>query len=105
MDQNVADRVLNNPEFQKMARQKSIMGWSFSIIMFAIYVAFILFIGVSPETFGTPVAAGMVTTWGIYIGLFVILFAIAITGIYVHRANGVFEKTTQRVIRQIEEEK
>ncbi len=105
MEKHTAERVLNNPEFQKMARKKSILGWSFSALMFAIYVAFILYIGISPQSFGVPVSPGSVTTWGIYIGLFVILFAIAITGIYVHKANGEFEDMTQRVIREVQGEK
>lgn len=104
MDKKLAQRVLENPEFKKMARQKSVLGWSFSILMFTIYVVYITYIGVSPESFGIPVAENSVTTWGIYIGLFVILFAIAITGIYVHKANGEFEETTQRVIRSVQEQ-
>ncbi|MDY0273186.1 MAG: DUF485 domain-containing protein [Advenella sp.] len=100
----LTQRVLDNPEFQKMAHQKSVLGWSFSILIFSIYVVYILYIGLSPESFGVPVGTGSITTWGIYIGLFVILFAIAITGIYVHKANGVFEETTQRVIRVVQEQ-
>jgi uncharacterized membrane protein (DUF485 family) len=100
----LTQRVLDNPEFQKMAHQKSVLGWSFSILMFSIYVVYILYIGLSPESFGVPVGTNSITTWGIYIGLFVILFAIAITGIYVHKANGVFEETTQRVILAVQEQ-
>lgn len=100
----LTQRVLDNPEFQKMAHQKSVLGWSFSILMFSIYVVYILYIGLSPESFGVPVGTNSITTWGIYIGLFVIFFAIAITGIYVHKANGVFEETTQRVILAVQEQ-
>ncbi len=101
MDKQTAERVLSHPKFQTMARQKSILGWTFSAVMFAVYVVFILFIGIDPHTFGTPVAEGAVTTWGIYIGLFVILFSIAITGIYVYIANGKFEKATREVVREV----
>ncbi|KLT73689.1 membrane protein [Neisseria arctica] len=101
MDKQTAERVLSHPKFQTMAKQKSILGWTFSAIMFAVYVIYILFIGIDPHTFGTPVSEGSVTTWGIYIGLFVILFSIAITGVYVYVANGKFEQATQEVVREV----
>ena len=48
---------------------------------------------------------GGITTWGIYIGLAVIMFAVAITGIYVYVANGRFEETTREVVREVTEGK
>ena len=104
MEKNIAQQVLNNPKFQKMAKTKRMYCWSFSILMFVIYVIYILYIGASPESFGVPVAAGKTTTVGIYVGLFVILFAFAITGIYVHKANGEFEKMTQQVVKEVQGE-
>ena len=101
MENNIAQQVLNNPKFQKMAKTKRMYCWSFSILMFVIYVIYILYIGASPESFGTPVAEGKTTTIGIYIGLFVILFAISITGIYVRQANGPLEEITQEVVREV----
>ena len=101
MENNIARQVLNNPKFQKMAKTKRMYCWSFSILMFVIYVIYILYIGASPESFGTPVAEGKTTTIGIYIGLFVILFAISITGIYVRQANGPLEEITQEVVREV----
>ncbi len=101
MDQKMITGVLKNPEFQKMARKKSRLGWCLSAIMFTIYVVYILFIGVSPESFAEPVSPGSVTSWGIYIGMFVIFFAFAITGFYVYKANGEFDKETQDVIDNV----
>lgn len=104
MDQQTAQRVLSHPEFQKMARKKATLGWGFSALMLFVYVVFILFIGFSPESFGTPVSAGSITTWGIYVGLFVIVFAFTITGIYVHKANGEFEQMTRKVVQEVQGE-
>ena len=101
VEKNIAQQVLNNPKFQKMAKTKRMYCWSFSILMFVIYVIYILYIGASPESFGVPVAAGKTTTVGIYVGLFVILFAISITGIYVRQANGPLEEITQEVVREV----
>ncbi|MDO5687032.1 MAG: DUF485 domain-containing protein [Neisseria sp.] len=99
MQSQTVQQILNNEEFRKLARKKAVLGWTFSVLMFVIYVTYIAFIGIDPQAFGTPVSPGATTTWGIYIGLFVIFFAITITGIYVYKANGEFEKITQKVVR------
>ncbi|MBP6562083.1 MAG: DUF485 domain-containing protein [Neisseriaceae bacterium] len=99
--QDVVKKVLANPDFQEMAKQKSRLGWSFSIIMFVFYVIFILYIGISPDTFAQPVSAGATTTVGIYAGLFIIVFAISITGIYVRSANGKYEDATRKVVEEV----
>jgi uncharacterized membrane protein (DUF485 family) len=47
---------------------------------------------------GTPVAG--VITLGFPLGLFVIISAIALTGIYVARANSHFDGMTTRIVEQ-----
>ncbi|UOO83148.1 DUF485 domain-containing protein [Uruburuella testudinis] len=103
MDKQTAQKVLSHPKFQKMAAQKAVLGWLFSAVIFTVYVAFILFIGISPQVFATPVAPGSVTTWGIYVGLFVIVFSVVLTGVYVYIANGKFEQATREVVREVME--
>ena len=88
-----------------MAKQKSILGWTFSAVMFVVYTLFVAYLGIDPQAFAAPVSEGGITTWGIYIGLAVILFAVVITGIYVYVANGRFEETTREVVREVTEGK
>ena len=96
MDKQTTSKVLSHSKFQTMAKQKSILGWTFFAVMFVVYTLFVAYLGIDPQAFATPVSEGGITTWGIYIGLAVILFAVAITGIYVYVANGRFEETTHR---------
>ena len=93
-----AARVLAHPAFRSMARQKAWLGWSFSAIVFAVYVAYIWVIGTSPQTL-----AAKVTTWGIWVGMFVIVFSFLITLVYVWLANGKFEEMTQKAVRETQE--
>lgn len=101
----VADRVLMHPKFRAMAKQKALLGWSFSAIIFFVYVAFIWVIGTSPQSFSAKVSAGGVTTIGIYVGVFVIVFSFLITLIYVSLANGRFEDITREVVDEVMEGK
>lgn len=101
MEKQTARKVLDNPEFQRMTRQKAVLGWSFSAIIFFMYVAYIWVIGSNPDLLKTPVSSDGITTWGIYVGIFVIVFSFVTTGIYVKIANGRFEKMTQDVVDSV----
>lgn len=101
MEQETAKKILGHPEFQKMARKKSALGWGFSALVFVMYVAYIGIIGISPESFAIPVSENSITTWGIYIGLFVIVFSFVVTGLYVRKANGEFDRMTRKVIEDV----
>ncbi|MFC5920736.1 DUF485 domain-containing protein [Neisseria weixii] len=100
-EQRRVEQVLAHPKFKRMAMQKSILGWMFSAVIFFVYVAFILAIGINPQLFAIKTSPGSVTTWGIYIGIFVIVFSFITTAIYVYIANGKFENMTQEVIREV----
>ncbi|MGF6147442.1 Inner membrane protein yjcH [Kingella potus] len=95
-----AARVLAHPAFRAMARQKAWLGWGFSISVFAVYTAYIWIIGTSPQTLAAKVSPGGVTTWGIWVGMFVIVFSFLITLVYVWLANGKFEEMTQEAVRE-----
>lgn len=75
--------ILNNPDFQQMARKKASLSNIFSILTVVMYAAYILMLGLNPKFFATPVSDGSVTTIGIYLGLGVILFSIIATAIYI----------------------
>lgn len=95
-------QVLNNPDFINMARKKSSLSRLFTIITILMYFIYMVTLGINPELFATPVSAGSTTTWGIYLGLGVILVSILLTGIYVHKANGEFDVLTQKVVQDIQ---
>ena len=102
MNKSSANRVLHNPDFQKMEREKRRISWFFSLLIFSVYVAYILYIGINPAFFGQPVMEGSMITIGFYAGIFIILFSIALTGIYVRKVNRKFDAITKKVIDEIE---
>ncbi|WP_148714762.1 DUF485 domain-containing protein [Chitinolyticbacter meiyuanensis] len=101
MDETLIRRIEDNPKFAELVRKKTRFGWLLSIVMLAIYYGFILIIAFSPATFGTPIAAGSVTTIGIPAGIFVIVSAFVITGIYVRRANREFDQLNAELVREV----
>jgi len=102
MDKSSMSRVLDHPEFKKMEQEKNRMRWFFSFLVFAVYVTYITYIGMNPDFFGRPLFEGSVVTIGIYAGIFIIVFSVVLTGVYVRKANRKFDEVTKKVIFEIE---
>jgi uncharacterized membrane protein (DUF485 family) len=96
MEDQLVQRIKADPDYHKLVSQRSSYGWILSIIMLIVYYGYILLIAFKRDLLATRIGSG-VMTWGIPIGLFVIIFTVAITGIYVHRANGEFDELTARI--------
>lgn len=102
MNENQLIQIKNHPAFKEMEAKKSKLGIAFTILTLVVYFSYIIMIGTNPALFGSPVAAGKVTTIGIYWGIFVILFSIIITAIYVYKANGEFDDLTKKMMDELE---
>lgn len=101
MNSKTATQLLENPTFLQMAAKKRRLSTICSLLMLIVYFGYIGIIAWSPQTFARPVHAGAATSWGIYAGLFVIIFSILITGYYVYKANGEFDRLTKAAIAEI----
>lgn len=99
MHDSMIERVQNNPKFHALVATRSKFSWMLTLAMLVIYYGFILLIAFSPATLGTPISNG-VTTIGIPLGIFVIISAFVLTGIYVRRANTEFDQLTREVVEE-----
>ena len=103
MDKETIERIRNNPDYQELVKKRSGFAWKLSIAMLVVYYAFILTIAFSPQTLGQRMGDGVMTI-GIPIGIFIILFAFLLTGIYTVRANGEFDALEKKVKEELKEE-
>lgn len=102
MNESAYDRISRSPNFQELVRQRTRLATILSILMLVIYFGFILLVAYAPGFLGTPIGAGSVTTIGVPIGLFVIVSAFVLTGIYVAKANTTFDRLNEEVLREVE---
>lgn len=100
MTPDIFDKVKGDRRFQELVAKRSRFAWTLSAAMLVIYFGFIFIIAFAPKFLGTPIGSG-VTTIGIPIGLFVIISAFVLTGIYVRRANSEFDTMTRQIIEEV----
>jgi uncharacterized membrane protein (DUF485 family) len=100
MEQDMVQRIKNNPDYQKLVKVRSSYGWTLTAMMMVVYYGYILLIAFDKELLSAKMGAG-VMTWGMPVGLFVIIFTIVITGIYVRRANNEFDALTAKIHAEV----
>ncbi|HRY07817.1 MAG TPA: DUF485 domain-containing protein [Hyphomicrobiaceae bacterium] len=89
-------RIRSHPAYEELVRKRTSFGIVLTIIMLVIYFGFVLLIAFDKSLLATPIGAG-VTTVGIPLGVFVIVSAFVLTGIYVRRANSEFDALTRQI--------
>ena len=99
MQDPVVARIEANPKYQALKRQRSRFGWLLTILMLLAYYGFIGLIAFDKEFLAKPIGAG-VTSLGIPIAFGVIVFTIVITGLYVRRANGEYDRLTAEILEE-----
>ena len=101
MEEDLVQRIKADPDYHQLVSSRSTYSWTLAILMLVVYYGYILLIAFNKELLSTKIGAG-VMTWGIPIGLFVIVFTVVITGVYVRRANSEFDDLTTRIRQKAE---
>lgn len=101
MEKELVEKIKNNPDYQKLIKERNGFAVKLTISMLVVYFTFILTIAFNPSALGTPLGADTVTTIGIPIGIAVILFAFILTGIYTKRANSEFDELNNAVKKSV----
>ena len=92
-------KIEANPKYHELRRKRNSFGWSMTAVMMVVYYGYIALIAFNKPFMAQPIGAG-VTSMGIPIGLAVIIFTIVITGIYVNRANGEYDRLTAEILKE-----
>ena len=95
------NRVLQDPAYAELHRKRSRLAWILTLAMLVIYYGFILLIAFSPSTLAMRIGSGA-TTLGFPLGAAVILSAIALTGVYVWKANSEFDRLNEQLRRHVQ---
>lgn len=101
MDEAKVERILQNPKFKEMVQKKRNLSWTLTAIMLVVYVGFMLLVGYNKEFLLSSVSGG-VTTWGIPLGLGIIVLSFILCWVYSYIANNTLDQLNAEAIREVE---
>lgn len=102
MQPSMNQRVRSHPAFAELVRRRDRLGRSLSLLIIAIYFAFILVIAFAPKWLGIPLYEGAATSIGIPIGVALIVISFIATGIYVRIANATFDRLNRQIVEDVQ---
>jgi len=99
VDNKTLDRIKNDPNYKALVSERSSFGWTLAIITLVLYYGYITLVAFSPATIAIKVV-GTITV-GIFLGAFLIVASVILTGVYVLRANTRYDQLTLAIIRAV----
>ena len=99
MDLKLAEKIKSSAAYRELVRKRSRLGWMLTALVLVVYCGYVLLIAFDKQFLAAKMGAG-VMTWGMPIGLFVIVFTVVVTGFYVRRANSTYDQLTEQIKRE-----
>lgn len=120
---DVYQKIRANPKFVKLVSTRNSYAFVMSLLMIIAYFGYILLIAFNKEWLATKlvpavtqtatneagevvttvISAGTATSYGIPLGIGVILFTILLTNLYVRRANSEFDALNAEIIKEAQQ--
>ncbi|KAB2928801.1 MAG: DUF485 domain-containing protein [Dechloromonas sp.] len=101
MQSNIYERIRENPKYLLLKRTRRRFAWGLTLLVLGVYLAYLALVAFAADWLETPVAGMAATTIGIPLGIGVIVFTIAVTAVYVRRANREFDALKDDIIREL----
>jgi uncharacterized membrane protein (DUF485 family) len=95
----MVSRIQGNPKYQELVRKRTRFGWLLTAIMLAAYFGYIGLIAFNKDFLAQPIGSG-VTSLGIPVGVGLIVFTVALTTLYVARANTEFDRLSREIVEE-----
>ena len=87
------------PQYKELIAKRTRFGWVLTVIMLLAYYGYIAAVAFDKKLLAHPIGSGRMSL-GIPVGFGLILFTIAITWVYVARANGEFDRLTEEIQKE-----
>jgi uncharacterized membrane protein (DUF485 family) len=100
MSELSASKIQGNPKYHQLIKERDALAWTLTTLVLVIYFGFILLVAFAPGFLTRPISATSVIPIGMLVGVGVIVASIVLTGIYVYRANTVFDPLIHEIIQE-----
>ena len=98
-DTDQAARIAADPRYSALLQRRGRFTLGLTAVMLVAYFGFILLVAFDKSLLARPIQPGGVTSLGIVLGFSLILLAIALTGVYVRRANRDFDLAVAALVQ------
>ena len=100
MSQNsVQAKIRSNPKFAELVGKRTRFAILLSLVVLVPYYAYMLMVSLQPQVFATKIGADSVITIGWPVAALIVVGWL-LTGVYVNRANGEFDRITEEVLKE-----
>ena len=94
------EKIRANPKFAELVGKRTRFAIILSLVVLVPYYSFMLLVSMQPQLFATKIAEGSVITIGWPIAALLVVGGWLLTGVYVSRANGEFDRLTEEVLKE-----
>ena len=96
MNKDLIEKIKNDPDFQKLVKERTKVMITLTVIELLIYYGFILLVAFNKEFLAQKIGDSIITV-GIPLGIGVIVFSFILTGVYVYIANRDYDELSKRI--------
>ena len=97
---NIQVKIRRNPKFAELVGKRTRFAIILSLVVLVPYYTFMLLTSLQPQLFAAKISEGSVITIGWPIAALIVVGGWLLTGVYVSRANGEFDRLTQEVLKE-----
>jgi uncharacterized membrane protein (DUF485 family) len=94
------EKIRANPKFAELVGKRTRFAIMLSLVVLVPYYSFMLLVSLQPQIFATKISEGSVITIGWPIAALIVICGWLLTGVYVNRANGEFDRITAEVLKE-----
>ena len=101
LTETTARIIVMNPRFIALVKARANVRWGLSALIVVVFFGFVLMMSFARGFLATKVGDGLMPL-DCYLAIGLLFFVVLITGVYVQRANSLFGRLTDELVREIE---
>jgi uncharacterized membrane protein (DUF485 family) len=93
-------KIRSNPKFAELVGKRTRFAVILTLVVLVPYYTFMFLVSMQPQTFAAKLSDAGVLTIGWPIAALLVIGGWLLTGVYVSRANGEFDRLNQEVLKE-----
>src|SRR5574343_661687 len=97
---NINAKIRSNPKFAELVGKRTRFAIILSLIVLLPYYSYMLVVSLQPQLLASKVSDGSVITIGWPLAALIVIGGWLLTGVYVSRANGEFDRLNEEILKE-----